>query len=492
MSGLRQASWYISAFLKKHRKILVISTLSSIALFLVLSQVSRFIPVVKRTTYIGRVGRFSLSQIPRDIQEKVSFGLTKVSENGEVGPALASSYISEEGGKSYRFTIHPQMHWQDGKQVTPEDVNYSFSDVQTARSPNDIVYRLIAKKQDEAAQEPVLPVSFLNIVSQPLFRQLETRNLFFQRKVKLIGLGKYQITSLIDQGSGIRELTLDSTTERLVYRFYPTDHNAVIAFKRGEVDRLEEILDPEDLKDIGGMKLESVLHHDQYAGVFFNLAYKNGEDLVYANKPLRQALNLSLRKPAVNRIFSPISRVSWAYVRDEGDLDAFDQNVNQAVALLVKAETPTPLTIQLQTTPTYADMADDIKADWEELGRLSSDACKLSKDAVASQCDNKKISVDVRITSFPDTSNYQVMLVGQQIPKDPDQYYLWHSTQPTNITRYKNAKVDKLLEDGRRSQSITERKLMYQEFQQILVKDTPVIFLNSITTFNISRALKFF
>jgi ABC-type transport system substrate-binding protein len=145
MSGLRQASWYISAFLKKHKKILISSTLGSILLFLLLSQVSRFIPTIKRTTYIGRVGRFSLSQIPRDIQEKVSFGLTQVDETGEVSPALASSYTSEEGGKSYRFTIHPQIRWQDGKEVTPEDVNYSFSDVQTARSPNDIVYRLVAK-----------------------------------------------------------------------------------------------------------------------------------------------------------------------------------------------------------------------------------------------------------------------------------------------------------------------------------------------------------
>lgn len=492
MSGLRQASWYISAFLKKHKKILISSTLGSILLFLLLSQVSRFIPTIKRTTYVGRVGRFSLSQIPRDIQEKVSFGLTQVDETGEVSPALASSYTSEEGGKSYRFTIHPQMRWQDGKEVTPEDVNYTFSDVQTARSPNDIVYRLVAKKQDEAAQEPVLPVSFLNIVSQPLFRQIETRNLFFQRRVKFIGLGKYQIISVIDQGSGIREMTLDSPKDRLVYRFYPTDHSAVVAFKRGEVDQLEEIVDIEDLAEAGGLTLESVVHPDQFVGVFFNLTYKNGEDLVFANKNLRQALNLAIKKSDVNRVLSPISRASWAYVRDEGDLDRFDQNMDSAVNLLVKSESPTALMIQLQTTPTYAYLAEDIKLDWEELGMLASEQCKSAKDAVLSQCENKKISVDVRITSFPDTSTYQAMLVGQQIPKDPDQYYLWHSTQATNITRYKNAKVDKLLEDGRRSQGISERRLMYQEFQQILVKDSPVVFLNSITTYNVSRKLKIF
>lgn len=489
MSGLRQASWYITAFMKKHRKVLLASTLSSVLLFLVLSQVSRFMPSIKRTTYIGRVGKFSLSQMPRDIQEKVSFGLTKISGGGEVQPALASSYVSEEGGKSYRFTIHPQIYWQDGKNVTPEDVNYSFSDVVTARSANDIVYRLVAKKQDEVAQEPVLPVSFLSIVSQPLFRQVESRNLFWQRKIRLIGLGKYQILSVVDRNTGIKELTLESPQERLVYRFYPTDHSAIVAFKRGEVDRLEEIMDPEDLRDPSANNIESVVHNDQYVGVFFNLAYKKGEDLIFANKTLRQALNLSTKKPEVNRVLSPISRDSWAYVPDESDLEAFNQDMNEAVDLLVKLDTPTALNFELETTPTYAQLADNLKKDWEELGEKASSNCKNSN---GSNCDNKKIRVDVRIKNFPDSSTYAVMLVGQQIPRDPDQYHLWHSTQATNITRYKNAKVDKLLEDGRRSQSVPERKLMYQEFQQILVKDSPAIFLNSITTYNISRKLKLF
>lgn len=490
MSGLRQAVWYTRSFLRKHRQVLLGSTLLSIVLFLILSQVSKFVPSIKRTTYIGRVGRYSLAQIPRDIQEKVSFGLTKTSMSGEVSPALASSFVSEEGGKSYRFTIHPGMYWQDGKQVTPEDVDYSFSDVQTARSRNDIVYRLVAKKQDDAAQEPVLPVSFLSIVSQPIFRQIETRNLFFQKKLRFYGLGEYEITSIVDRGSGISEMILESKKDRLVYRFFATDHSAIVALKRGEVDRLEEIVDPEDLAGKKEVIITPTVHLDRFVAVFFNLNYKNGESQVFTNRQLRQALNLATRKPESNRVLSPISKGSWAYVRDESDLDAFKQDMTQAVSLLVKTETPTPLIIELQTIPSYAELAEQIKQDWEELGQKAVIACSNSKEAVPSQCEYKKISVNVRISSFPDTSNYQVMLVGQQLPRDPDQYFLWHSTQASNITHYKNAKVDKLLEDGRRTQNREERKLLYQEFQQILVKDSPVIFIQSITTYDIARKVK--
>ncbi len=490
MSQLRQFSWYVSAFYKKHRAILIGSTVAGILLFLILPQVLRVVPTIKGTIYVGRVGRFSLAAMPRDIQEKVSFGLTKNFEDGDVVPALASSFISEEGGKAYRFTIRPKVFWQDGKTVTPDDVNYSFSDVTTARSQNDIVYRLNAKKQDVNAQEPVLPVSFLMIVSQPLFRQTESRNIFFQKKQKIIGLGAYHITSVVDQGSGIKELTLDSDKDRIIYRFYPTEHSALVAFKRGEVDRVEELLDTEDIGKWNGVTVKPTVHTDQFVGVFFNLAYKDGDNLVFANKQIRQALNFATAKPNENRFLSPINKLSWAYVKDEQDLDHFNRDLDQAVQLLVKSETPTRLDIELQTTPSYADEADRVKHDWEELGGKAVSVCKQSKDAVQSQCDNKRITVNVRISNFPDTQNYQVMLVGQQIPRDPDQYNLWHSTQATNVTHYKNARVDKLLEDGRRTQNREERKLMYQEFQRLIVKESPVIFLHSISTFTVERSIK--
>lgn len=490
MSQLRAVHWYVKAFLKKHALIFIGSILGGVILFIILPGILHVIPTVKPTVYVGRVGRFSLASIPRDIQDKVSFGLTKSFENGEVIPALAASYVPEESGKAYRFTVRAKAVWQDGKTVTPDDVNYTFTDVQTARSQNDILYRLVAKKQDENAQEPVLPVSFLTTVSQPLFRQVETHNIFLQKKQKVIGLGAYSMTSIIDQGSGIKELTLDSEKDRIVYRFYPTEHSALIAFQLGEVDKVEELLDTENMSTWKNVTVKPTVHTDQYVGVFFNLAYTDGQSAPYANKQLRQALNFALTKPSQDRFLSPISKVSWAYVTDEADLDRYDTDMEQAVSLLIKAETVSKLNIELQTTTSYAQEADNVKRDWEELGNKAADACKVNKDSVKEQCENKRITVNVRISNFPDTENYQVMLVGQQVPRDPDQYNLWHSTQPTNITHYKNPRIDKLLEDGRRSQNREERKLIYQEFQRTVVKDSPVIFLHAITTFDMSRKFK--
>ena len=483
----RTLRWYTQSFYKKHKAVLGSSVIGGIVLMLILSQVLKYIPLIKQTRYVGRVGRFTLAQIPRDIQDKMSVGLTRTLEDGEVVPALASAFRSEESGKAYRFTIRPGITWQDGKSVSTDDINYSFADTQVSRSQNDIVFRTVAKKQDETAQEPVLPTSFTSKVSQPLFRRVDTRNIFFQKRQHIIGLGEYRMVSLVSTAAGIQELTIESDTIRIVYRFFPTEHAAIVAYKRGEVDELEGMSDLEDITANASQKITEVSRPDQFIGIFFNLTYKDGENMVFASKQLRQALNYALTKPSEHRVVGPIPSVSWAAVKDAQDLDLFTKDKAQAIDLLLKAETPTKLTIDLQTSPAYTAIADQVKKEWEELGDDTAAKCAQSNDIPKDQCENKRIRVTERINGFVDTTNFAVLIAGQQIPKDPDQYNLWHSTQATNITHYKNPKIDKLLEDGRRSTERDERRLIYQEFERLLIKDVPVIFWQSVQTKTVVR-----
>jgi peptide/nickel transport system substrate-binding protein len=62
---------------------------------------------------------------------------------------------------------------------------------------------------------------------------------------------------------------------------------------------------------------------------------------------------------------------------------------------------------------------------------------------------------------------------------DPDGllYILFHSTGFANTTGYKNPQVDKLLEEGRNIYDQAARKKIYDELQEILVKDIPMFSL---------------
>jgi ABC-type transport system substrate-binding protein len=91
------------------------------------------------------------------------------------------------------------------------------------------------------------------------------------------------------------------------------------------------------------------------------------------------------------------------------------------------------------------------------------------------------------VSNFPDTNNYQLLLIGQESSIDPDQYFMWHSAQPTNFTRYKNTRIDSLLERGPQETDVTERRAIYQEFQQFLLEDPPAIFLRYLNNYSLAR-----
>ena len=89
-------------------------------------------------------------------------------------------------------------------------------------------------------------------------------------------------------------------------------------------------------------------------------------------------------------------------------------------------------------------------------------------------------------SSFPD--EYSAFLAIYEIPSDPDQYFLWHSTQTaTNVSKYSNQRIDKLLEDGRTTTDQDERKKIYLDFQRFLLEDAPATFLVHPISYTIAR-----
>ena len=123
------------------------------------------------------------------------------------------------------------------------------------------------------------------------------------------------------------------------------------------------------------------------------------------------------------------------------------------------------LSINIATIPVLLGQAEKIAANWRDLG----------------------IAVNVQVvSSVPDS--FDTFLAVLDIPQDPDQYSLWHSSQDvTNISNYKNPRIDKLLEDGRTVTNLSERKKIYLDFQRFLIEDSPAAFLYHPISYTIVR-----
>lgn len=465
---MRKFYWYFTTYIKKYGLVLLGSIVGAIIVFsLVIPSLSGLI-ARKNKHFIGVVGEYSLNSLPIRIKKQLSAGLTEITEYKEVIPLLAERWIVEDEGKKYRFILKKNIEWQDGKQLVPDDIQYKFSDVETLTTPNDVIFQL-----------PDTFTPFPSVVSEPVLRQIsEKYNMFFERST-LVGIGEFRLVDYTSQGNNLKEVVVEGPTDKFIYRFYLTESDAILAFKAGEVDILSDLTDPKDLKDWKTVQITPTLQTDRYLAVFFN----NSSPKLAKN--MRQGLSYGLEKPQGEiRARGPIDSASWAYL--EGG-KPYDKDIDRAIERLVDGLPPEPLELELTTTVVFQKEAENIKQQLEELGGKAVTKCTEDKDEGKELCENLRIKINIKVTNFPDTSNFELLLLGQDSPPDPDQYFLWHSEQPTNFTHYKNTRIDSLLEKGRKTLVQNERLAVYQEFQQFLLEDPPAIFLRYLESYEVRR-----
>lgn len=361
---------------------------------------------------------------------------------------VAQNVAISEDGKTYTIKLKPDLTWSNKQAFTSADFDMNIADV-TITKPDaaTILFQL---------KEPFAP--FPSILSQPILKKVKKG--FIRQKTQVIGLNTYVLQTIQATNQRIKTITLKSNDATLVYHFYPTEEDALIAFKLGRIDQIEGSTTPY-LDNWTNITITKDAYANRYLAAFFNTTDKDLQD-----KTFRQMLAYAVpKKTDETRTISPISRHSWAY---NPQVKPYTQNMPAAKASMDKLKKANPkMNVQLTitTTPAYVEMAQRIIDAWMELG----------------------IQTQLKIVPYPDTNDYQVLLIGQQIPDDPDQYQLWHSTQTSNISHYQNPKIDKLLEDGRKESNKEQRKMIYQDFQRFLVEDCPAVFLNELPTYTISR-----
>jgi peptide/nickel transport system substrate-binding protein len=445
LKSLRVSYWLIAAFWRKHLSLILLALPLGFIAFLAWTRLAPLLPQPQSPRRIGRVGKFTLRTLPPDILNRLSQGLTALTPDHQATPSLALKWDQSADGTSYIFYLDPKAAWSNGQPVTASQLTYSIANVAvTYPEPATIQFDL---------QEPYAP--FPLVVSQPIF--------YTPARARLaLTIGPYRIRELKLLNQFIAKLSLESAADTYRYTFYPTQEAALTGFKLGEVDRLEDINEPKDLSHWPNVTLTPQLRFDRYTAVFFNT-----KDPQLQDKTLRQALTYAIPQKPENdtRSLSSFSPQSWAY---NPQVKPYLTNLETARDLLQKsqeeAQVKTLPSIELSTALIYLPLAEAIKANWDSLG----------------------VATTVKvITHVPD--QFQALLVTHQIPPDPDQYTLWHSSQPSNITGYNSPKADKLLEDGRRELDPAKRKAIYQDFQRFLIEDTPAAFLFYPTTYTISR-----
>lgn len=442
--------WLIKAYLKKWGKIIALSFVAGLVIFFTLLSTSRFIlrllPIERRES-IGYIGAYEIDALPRDLQTKLSRGLTKVEKNGRVVPDVASSWTVKDEGKTYVFTLRSNIFYSDGKRLTASSLPYEFTGVKK-KIINDktISYTL----QDQYAP-------FLVTVSRPIIRK------------GFVGLGDYSIQNVELNGNFVKSLTIVSKKNRLLverYSFYPSEEALKIAFALGEVNKAiglsSDIFLNTEFTNYKNVTVTKHTDRDVLVTLFFN-----NKDPLLSDPKLRSGLSYALPES-----FSHGERSYLPYAKDSlyTNTTGIEKNQDFSHATLLldaireQASPGAAIKITLKTLPKYRTTAEVVREAW------------------------KRVGVDTTIEDVDgNPDSFQVYLGDFIIPRDPDQYTLWHSTSANNITHYSNKRIDKLLEDGRRTASIKDRQEMYADFQKYLLADAPAGFLYFPYEYTVTR-----
>lgn len=362
------------------------------------------------------------NELPLEIQKLLSRGLTRLDSSGQPQPGLAASWEVNEAGDEYRFKLRNSLFWTDGSPLNPAEVRFDIPGSQVqVEGENTLVFKL---------KNPYSP--FPSVVAKPLLKN------------ETIGIGPYQVVAYQKVNDVFESITLSGNRVLFKIKFYPTDEVARTALKLGEIDGLFGVRDPGDLSDWPTLIAITYYPKNRFVGVFYNT-----NDKILGDKEVRQALSYAIPhefpgKPAS----SPIDPNSWAY---NPDSKTYDFDLAKAQELLVGTSSAR---LTLTTLSVYENLGKKIVKSWQSLGLAA--------------------SLEV-VNSVPRTQgSFQILLIGQKVPDDPDQYSLWHSTQRTNITGYTSLRVDKILEDARKTTDLEKRKELYYSFQKYFIEDVPV------------------
>lgn len=150
-------------------------------------------------------------------------------------------------------------------------------------------------------------------------------------------------------------------------------------------------------------------------------------------------------------------------------LQSTREKLNQLCAASSEKITPLSFTLTTVDQETLIKVAANLKKQWGSLG------IKTEIKIV----DNFTLTEEVIRPR-----DYELILLGQGLEMVIDPFPFWHSSQikdpGLNLSLYKNKEADKLLEKARQTMDPEKRKAALEEFQDILIKDSPAIFLYSL------------
>ena len=432
-------------------------------------------PSVART-YVGRIVFAAFCDKLFDIDEKLN-----------IVPQLALSHETSADGKEMTIKLRPGVKFHDGEPFDAEAAKFSLErhlNLQGSfRKPE------LATVDHVDVVDPLTIKLVLKTPFSPLIAQLTDRAgmMVSPKAAKEAGdkfglhpvcAGPYKFVERVQQDRIVFEKFADYWNkdkvfiDRVVYLPIVDATVRLANLKSGGLDLIERVL-ATDIKDVRAdkrLKLATALELG-YLGLTINIANDKNKGPLSQSEKVRQALDLSIDREAVNQVvfngeFTPGNQwISPEHPYYQKSFPIRPRDIAKAKALLKESGATLPVSVDLMVPK----------------GAENEAVAQVIQSMAAEAGFDLKIRLLEWATSLKQAQagEYQMFLLGWSGRIDPDgnSYVFLHTKAPQNEAFYSNPEADKALEEARLVTDPAQRKAIYEKLTKIVLNDEPLIYL---------------
>ncbi|MCB5174287.1 ABC transporter substrate-binding protein [Microvirga lenta] len=419
-------------------------------------------------------------------------GLTAVDKDLKVVPSLAESWTVSSDGKTYTFKLRDNVKFHDGSAMEAEDVVSTIKRVQSKEIASPLASRLSAIESANAVdprtvelklKEPSAPLlaSLATIAIVP--SSVETNKDVLQKQPVGTGPFKFQEWQpngfiLLAKNDNYWQQGLPKLSG-LKFNIVPESATRQVGLTNGQYALLPNIdaATALQLKGKPGVKLSETLE------LAYTLIGMNVSKPPFDNPKVREAVNYAINRQEIvdAALFGagvpggPLSPALKSWALDVNEFPCYSHDPAKAEALLKESGVSLPINVTMNVLPRQ-DIKDVAQVVQEQLN-------KVGFNVELKNQEQGQFIQDWR------NSNFDMFASLNAGNPDPDEYFYrtFRTGGSTNVFKYSDAEIDRLLDSARTMQDQAERKKAYDQVQKKLACSGPVAHLTYGTLFSAMR-----
>jgi peptide/nickel transport system substrate-binding protein len=419
-------------------------------------------------------------------------GLTAIDKDLRIVPSLAESWEISADGRSYVFKLRQGAKFHDGSAVEAADVVASLNRVVGKEIASPMASRLAAFESASAPNATTVDVK-LKEPSAPLLsalatiaivpRGFETNKDALQRQP--VGTGPFKFKEW-QPNSFIALVKHDGYWQKglpkldgVKFNIVPEAATRQVGLTSGQYAMLPNIdaATALQLKGRPNVRLAETLE------LAYTLIGLNTSKPPFDNPKVREAVNLAINRDEIVQaaLFGagvpggPLSPALKDWAVDVKQFPCYKHDVARAQQLLKEAGVQTPIAISLMVLP---------RQDIRDIAQV-----------VQQQLNKAGFKVELKTPELGQfiqdwrNSNFDAFASTNAGSLDPDDYFYraFRTGGSTNVFKYSNPALDKLLDDARKETAVAARRSAYESVQKILACEGPVAHLAYSQLFTAAR-----